>query len=155
MEHPQKQAGITVFYSYAPADKEWRDQLAIHLSQLRRDGLIAEWSDQQILPGSDRTQVIDQALHAAQIILLLISADFLASDICYQQDMQHALERHQRGEARVIPIIIRPCDWQFSPFAHLQSLPRNGQPITTWSNVDEAFTTIITGIRDVIEHFFV
>jgi TIR domain len=108
MEHQQKWAGITVFYSYASADKEWRDQLAIHLSQLRRDGLIAEWSDQQILPGSDRAQVIDQALHSAHIILLLISADFLASDTCYQQDMQYALEGHQRGEARMYDTHHRP-----------------------------------------------
>jgi tetratricopeptide (TPR) repeat protein len=151
MEHQQKQPGITVFYSYASADKEWRDQLAIHLSQLRRDGQIEEWSELQILPGSDRAQAIDQALHSAHLILLLISADFLASDICYHEDMQLALERHKRGEARVIPIIVRPCDWQSSLFAHLQYLPRDGQPITTWTHPDEAFVDIVAGIRQVVE----
>src|SRR5438270_10460752 len=105
----QKQTGITVFISYAQADQAVRDQLATHLSQLKRDGLIEEWSDQQILAGSDRAQSINLVLHSAHIILLLISAEFLASDACYQIEMQQALERHRRGEAHVIPIIVRPC----------------------------------------------
>src|SRR6266566_7385223 len=110
MNQQQRQRGIIVFFSYAQTDQAVRDQLATHLSQLKRDGLIEEWSDQQILAGSDRVQAIDQALHSAQIILLLISADFLASDACYQIEMQQALERHRAGVARVIPIIVRPCD---------------------------------------------
>src|SRR5689334_1262297 len=110
------QDGITVFISYAQTDQALRDQLTTHLSQLKRDGLIEAWSDQQILAGSDRTREINQALHSAHIILLLISADFLVSDAC-QIEMQRALERHQRGEAHVVPIIVRPCDWQYSPFA--------------------------------------
>src|SRR5438552_13861797 len=118
MKQQQKQTGITIFYSYASADRAWCDQLAVHLSQLKREGLIGEWSDQQILAGSDRAQEIGRVLHSAHIILLLISADFLASDVCYQTEMQQALERHRAGVARVIPII-RPCDWEYSPFAHL------------------------------------
>jgi hypothetical protein len=146
----QKQTGITVFFSYAQADQSACDQLVTHLSQLKRDGLIEEWSYQQILAGSDRTQEILQMLHSAQIVLLLISADFLASDACYHIEMQQALERHRRGEARVIPIIVRPCDWEHSPFAHLQCLPRNTKPITTWNNRDEAFVAIVQELRKVI-----
>src|SRR5947208_2527569 len=147
MTQQKRQGGIVVFFSYAQADQAVRDQLATHLSQLKRDGLIEEWSDQQILAGSDRAQQIDQALHSAHIILLLISADFLASDYCYDKEMKRALERHQRGEARVIPIILRPCDWHTSPFARLQSLPRDGKAITTWQNQDEAFLTIAQELR--------
>src|SRR5437762_3647663 len=130
MKQPKKHRGVTVFYSYASADKDLRDQLANHLMQLKRDELISEWHDQQILAGSDRAQTIDQAIHSAHLILLLISADFLASDTCYQIEMRQALEHHRRVEAHIVPILLRPCDWQSSPFAHLQCLPRNGQPIT-------------------------
>src|SRR3989442_945511 len=99
MKQQKQQGGITVFFSYAKADKTVRDQLAKHLSQLKRNGLIEEWSDQQIPPGADRAQATDQALRSAHIILLLISADFLASDDCYHIAMSQALERHRRGEA--------------------------------------------------------
>lgn len=146
----QKQTGITVFSSYAQADQAVRDQLAIHLSQLKRDELIKEWSDQQILAGSYRAQEINQAIRSAQIILLLISADFLASDSCYDVEMQQALERHKRGEACVIPLIVRPCDWESSPFAHLQWLPRNSKPVTSWHDQDEAFVAIVQDLRKVI-----
>src|SRR5579859_6187567 len=89
-------AALTLFYSYSHKDGALRDQLETHLSQLRREGLIVTWHDQQILAGSDRTQAIDQAIRSAQVILLLISADFLASDVQYHGEMQQALERHKR-----------------------------------------------------------
>jgi DNA polymerase III delta prime subunit len=142
-----KQTGITVFFSYAQADQAVHDQLAIHLSQLKQDGLIEE---RQILAGSNRTLEIDQALRRSHIILLLISANFLASDACYDVEMQQALERHRKGEVCVIPIIVHPCDWQHSPFAHLQCLPRNAKPISTWRNRNEAFVSIVQELRKVI-----
>jgi hypothetical protein len=150
MQQQKKQAGVSVFYSYAPDDKQWRDRLSVHFSQLRRDNLIREWHDQQILAGANRAQEIDQAIRSADIILLLISADFLASDALYLAEMQQALKRHDRGEARVVPIIVRPCDWQHSPFARLQYLPRNGRPIATWENKDEAFLTLVQELRQII-----
>ncbi len=150
MKQQQKQVGVTVFYSYASADGQWRDRLAAHLSQLKRDGLIQELHDQQILAGSDRVGAIDQAIRSAQIILLLISADFLASDAQYHGEMQQALECHERGETRVIPILVHPCAWQHSPFAHLQCLPHNAKPISTWDNSDEAFVTIAEELRRII-----
>ncbi len=150
MEHQQKQAGLRVFYSYEFSDRKWREKLAVHLSQLQREGLIEQWSDQQIFAGSVRSQAIDQAIRSADIILLLISADFLASDACYQDEMQHALERHQRGEARVVPLLVRPCDWQHSPFAHLQCLPRNTKPVTAWANQDQALVAIVQELRKII-----
>jgi DNA polymerase III delta prime subunit len=150
MKPSKDHKGIIVFYSYASADKELRDQLAKHLIQLKRDELISDWHDQQILAGSDRAQAIDQAIHSAHIILLLVSSDFLASETCYQVEMQQALAHHRRREACVIPLIARPCDWQHSPFEHLQCLPRNRKPITTWNNQDEAFATIAQELRHVI-----
>jgi hypothetical protein len=150
MKQQQKQPEITIFFSYAQPDQVLQERLAIHLSQLKRDGMIKEWSDQQIPVGSDRSQAIDQAMRSAHIVLLLISADFLASDACYHVEMQQALERHRRGETRVVPVIIRPCDWQHSPFAHLQCLPRNTKPATTWNNQDEAFVVIAHELRRII-----
>src|SRR5262249_53954544 len=127
-------APLSVFISYAHEDELLRQRLEAHLSLLRRQGWIADWHDRQILAGDEWAQAIDQHLEAASIILLLISPDFLASTYCYEIELQRALERHQRGEARVIPILLRPCDWQTSPFAHLQCLPRDGKAATTWEN---------------------
>lgn len=149
MKQPKKQAGITVFYSYTSADSIWRDQLAAHLSQFKRNGFIEDWSDERILAGSDRAQAIEQAIRFADIILLLISADFLASDAC-QIEMQRALERQQQGKAHVIPILVRACDWQSSSCANLQCLPRNGQPVATWNDPDEAFVDIVAGLQAVL-----
>jgi hypothetical protein len=150
MQRREKRADITVFYSYTDRDHDLCNKLDAHLSQLKRDELIKEWYAQQIPAGANRSQVIDQAIHTAQIVLLLISADFLASDSCYDGEMRQALERHRRGETRVIPIIIRPCDWQHSPFAQLQCLPRNEKPVTSWDNQDEAFVSIAQELRKSI-----
>ena len=152
MKQQQKQEGIPIFLSYVSIDDQWGHQLIINLSQLEREGLIKLWSESQILAGADRAQQINQAIHSAQIILLLISADFLASDICDLYEIKRALERHRRGEAHVIPIIVRPCDWQYSLFASLHSLPRDGQPISTWNDPDEAFFSIVKDLRWLITH---
>jgi eukaryotic-like serine/threonine-protein kinase len=143
---------LTLFYSYAREDEALRDALEKHLSLLHRQGLISSWSDRQIVPGTEWSQDIDAHLDTAEIILLLISPDFLASDYCYSVEMQRALERHAHGEAYVIPIILRPVDWQGAPFAFLQGLPRDMKPVTSWSDQDEAFLDIARGLRWTIEH---
>src|SRR6266571_9093794 len=142
---------VEVFYSYAHEDASWLNELEKHLSLLRRQGLLTAWHDRHILPGADWSQAIDEHLERASVILLLISADFLASDYCYGLEMQRALERHKANEARVIPILLRPVDWNKAPFAHLQALPTGAKPITTWSNRDAAFTDVTAGIRRMIE----
>jgi hypothetical protein len=88
---------------------------------------------------------------AAKIILLLVSSDFIASDYCYDIEMKRALEKHRAGEARVIPIILHPCDWERATFAKLQTLPKDAKPVTKWSNRDEAWTDVARGIRKVVE----
>src|SRR5260370_11457436 len=117
------------------------------MRMLRRQELISSWHDSHILPGSDWAQAIDEHLERASVILLLISADCLASDYCYGIEMQRAMERHQANEARVIPILLRPVDWNEAPFAHLQALPTAAKPITTWRNQDAAFTDVAGGLR--------
>jgi hypothetical protein len=146
-----KPAPAQIFYSYAHEDEALRDELEKHLSLLQRQGLIASWHDRDIQAGAEWKKEIDSHLDTASLILLLISPDFLASDYCYDQERQRAIERHQRREARVIPVILRPCDWQTAPFGNLQALPRNGQPITTWANRDTAFLEIEQSLRALIE----
>nr|WP_240966768.1 HEAT repeat domain-containing protein [Nodosilinea sp. P-1105] len=140
---------VSLYFSYAPADAPLQTQLAKHLTLLEHQGVITSWSSHQILPGEDRTQTIHQQLNTADIILLLISPDAIADDTCYHLEIQRAIERHQAGEARVIPILLRPVDWQGAPFSQLDVLPKNHEPVTTWPNPDKAFQEIAEGIRQV------
>lgn len=149
-EPDQKDGPISVFYSYAQEDKELREQLQKHLSILRRQEVITEWHDYKIEPGANQSQTINKHLEASSLILLLVSSDFLASDYCYSFEMDSALEKHAKGTARVIPIILRPVDWQDAPFAKLECLPRNAKAVTSWTNSDEAFLDVVKGIRAVI-----
>src|SRR5437762_7465019 len=114
---------ISVFLSYAHEDEPLLRQLETHLSLLKRQGLISTWYNRQIVPGTNWAKVIDEQLEQASIILLLVSPDFLTSDYCYQVEMKRALERHEAGQARVLPVALRPVDWRGAPFAYLQTLP--------------------------------
>jgi len=153
-EHKTKPAPpLSAFISYAHEDELLRQQLEIHLSLLRRQGLIAEWHDRKIIAGGEWASDIDEHLESAALILLLISPDFLASDYCYSIEMQRALERHKNDEVQVIPILLRPADWEGAPFMHLQCLPRDAKSITEWENRDAAFREVARGIRAAIEQF--
>jgi hypothetical protein len=141
----------SVFLSYAHEDEWLLKELMKHLSLLQRQGLISAWYDQQIVPGTDRIKAIEQQLEQAAIILLLVSIDFLASDYYYQIEMEHALKRHKAGEARVIPILVRPANWKETPLANLQVLPTDGKAISIWRNRDSAFVNVEKGIRHAIK----
>ena len=121
-------SGIKLFFSYSHQDESLRDELEKHLSSLKREGILQTWHDRDISAGSDWTRQINQHLEQADIILLLISPDFLASDYCYGIELKRAMERHQQGEAEVVPVILRPVDWQRAEFATLQALPQKAKP---------------------------
>jgi internalin A len=140
-----------VFFSYSHKDEGLRDELETHLKLLQRQGIISIWHDRKILPGTAWDGEIDGRLETAHIILLLISADFIASDYCWDQEVTRALARHNAGEAIVIPIMLRPCDWQDAPFAALQGLPANMTPVTAHSDRDAAWTNVAGGIRAAAE----
>ena len=144
---------ITVFYSYAHEDEKLRDELDKHLRVLERQGVIASWHDRKISVGKEWDKLIDERLETARIILLLVSPDFIASDYCYDNEMTQALERHDTGEARVIPVILRPCLWDAAPFAKLQAAPTDGNPVTKWPNKDAAFEDIARKIKAVAEEW--
>lgn len=147
---PENEA-IEVFFSYAREDKDLRDELAKHLKLLERQKVIKGWSDNDITAGGEWKSEIEKQLNSAQIILLLISADFLASDFCWSVELERAMQRHEARESRVIPIILREVDWHTAPFGKLQALPKNGEPVTNWANQDRAFTDIAKGIKKVVE----
>lgn len=150
VESPDAPGSIVVFYSYAPRDEALRDELEKHLGALKRLRLISDWHNRDIQIGTDWRREVDVHLDAANIILLLISSDYMDSDYCYSIEMQRALEKHKQGKARVIPIILRPVDLEGTPIASLRVLPSSGKPITSWSNQDAAFTDVSKGIRKVI-----
>lgn len=140
-----------VFFSYSHEDESYRDQLEKHLASLRHEGLIESWHDRRILAGSNIDSVIDEKINSADIILLLISSSFISSHYCYSVEMRRAMERQADRSAHVIPVILRPCDWQSAPFGKLLATPKDGKAITTWSNYDEAYTDVAKQIRQVIQ----
>jgi len=141
---------VEVFFSYAHEDRQTLERLEKHLAALIRQGEVSAWHDRMIGAGQEWAGQIDKHINSAKVILLLVSADFLGSDYCYDIEMLRAMERHAAGEARVIPVIVRPCDWQAAPFGKLQALPEGAKPISLWANRDEAFLSVVQGVRRVI-----
>jgi O-acetyl-ADP-ribose deacetylase (regulator of RNase III) len=139
--------GIEIFISYAHEDETLRQRLGKHLSSLRREGVITDWHDREIIAGSEWATEIDQHLDSARVILMLLSADFIDSEYCYGVEMTRALERHRVGDARVIPVLLRAVDWTHTPLGKLQALPKDAKPVTSWPDQDSAFLNITEGIR--------
>ena len=145
------QRTLRLAFSYSHKDEVLRDELESHLKQLQRQGLIETWHDRKIAPGDKWADVIDENFTKADVILPLVSADFLASDYCNEIEMRIALERDKAGEACVVPIIVRACDWHGAPFGKLQGLPKDAKPVTSWTNRDEAWSDVARGLRRVVE----
>lgn len=137
----------TIFFSYSHKDEALRDELEAHLSMLKHDGLISTWHDRRINPGDGVDDSISKNLELADIILLLVSSDFIGSWYCYSNEMKRAMERHAAGDARVIPIILRHCDWHSAPFGKLLAAPRDGKPVVSWPDRDEAMTDVAKQLR--------
>jgi hypothetical protein len=137
--------------SYAHRDERLREELDKHLSPLRRSAFIDSWHDRKIIPGADLDAEIDHQLASADLVLLLISPDFINSDYCYRKEMRVALRRHAKGLTRVIPIILRPVDWAGTPVGRLLAAPKDAKPVTTWHRRDDAFLDIAKSIRQAAE----
>jgi hypothetical protein len=140
----------TVFFSYSHKDEALRDELEVHLAMLIRQGLISTWHDRRISAGEVLDSAVDENLEAADIILCLASPEFIASEYCYSREMQRALERHENGEARVIPVILRHCEWDQTPLKGLRGTPRDNKPIMAWPDRDEAFNYVARDIRNAL-----
>jgi transcriptional regulator with XRE-family HTH domain len=144
---------IEIFFSYSHKDEAMRQELEIHLSNLKRQSIITGWHDGEIKAGDVWEEEISAHLNSANIILLLISPDFIHSNYCYEKEMMRAMERHKAEKARVVPIILRPTHWERSPFEKLQALPVGAKAITAWQNRDEAYVSVVKGIQKVVDEW--
>jgi hypothetical protein len=142
---------LSLFISYSHADERFKIELIKHIKPLERLGLIDQWHDRKLKAGEQIDTVISSQLNKADIIMLLISVDFVNSEYCYEIEMEEAIRRHESGTARVIPIILRSCMWTQAPFGKLLALPKDGRAVTSWPTEDEAFTNIAEGVRAVAE----
>ena len=142
---------MKVFISYSHNDGVALKRLHIHLAGLNREGSIHEWFDREILAGGNINAEVNEQLESSGLFLLLISPDFLASDYCMEREMERALERHRTGDARVVPIIIEPCDWESTPLRNLKALPHDGKPVSDWTNENNAYLNVVQELRRVLE----
>ncbi|WP_407467074.1 toll/interleukin-1 receptor domain-containing protein [Xanthomonas campestris] len=137
----------SVFFLIATQTRRLRDQLEKQLAMLKRQGIIETWHDRRIIAGQEIDKTIDEHINSDDIILLLVSPDFIASDYCYEKEMARALERHESGDATVIPVILRACDWHHAPFGKLMATPQDGKPVKKWADIDEAFLDVAQAVR--------
>ncbi|MFM9947966.1 MAG: TIR domain-containing protein [Saprospiraceae bacterium] len=147
---PNTAGAKKLFFSYSKYDREYLEQLFRHLSVLRRKGKIAAWDDHQILPGEEWDGVIKTQLVEADIILLLISSDFLATDYIWDVEIKTAMERHDQKSATVIPIVLRPCSWEDTPFGKLNGLPSKAKPVSSYGDRDQAWLEVVQGIERLL-----
>ena len=143
---------LSIFLSYAHEDEAMKTQLDKNLIMLKRSDKVSVWQDRQLMAGMEWDDTIKKELAAADIILLLVSVDFNNSQYIWDKELKVAMERHEKGEARVIPIILRTCDWTGMPYAKLQALPTGAKPINSFADKDEAYTDVAKGLRMVVDY---
>jgi len=141
---------IEIFFSYTHEDEALMDVVRLQLVVRERLGEIVKWHDRMIPAGNEWRTQIDNRIERAHVILLFMSPHFLASHYCYEIEGEIALRRYREGGARVIPVILRACDWAVTPFGELQALPRDGTPITQWPDRDQASLDVARGIMESI-----
>ena len=144
--------GASIFVSYAHEDEELKKELDKYLKVLKRSSKVRVWNDRQLIAGQEWDEAIMSELAKADIILLLISVDFNASDFIWDKELDAAMKRHEAGTAHVVPIILRKCEWSHLPYAKLQALPRNGRPVLDYPSQDDAFTEIAEGIEKLVDY---
>jgi hypothetical protein len=142
---------IDIFFSYAHEDERWMHAVRQQLVLFDRQKRINKWYDRMLIPGENWKDKIDHHIHNAGIVLLFVSPDFFDSNYCYEVELKQALKQHKEGKTVVIPIIVRPCPWENAPFAKLQALPTDGQPISKWNDQDEATLNVANGIMKLVE----
>lgn len=148
---PSKKKALKAFISYSHVDEALKNSLLAHLKPLERLGQIESWSDRSIKPGESIDEEIKKQLESADLILLLVSVDFINSKYCYEVELEKALERHAAKELRIVPVILRSCLWQLSPFGKLLALPKDAKAVKSWPDQDDALTNIASSIHYLIE----
>lgn len=143
---------LKLFISYSHEDEQMKHDLDKHLIMLKRSGKVEVWNDRQIIAGQEWDGAIKKEIQEADIILLLISADFNNSEYIWKEELSEAMSRHEQGKARVVPVILRKCEWKDMPYARLQALPKGARPVTDFPDKDDAFTDIASGIRTLVDN---
>lgn len=141
----------TAFVSYSRKDNEYLEEFKVHIAGLKRNKLIEDWTDQEITPGKEWKNALKEKLHAADIIFFLVSPDFIASDYIHDVEIKTALERYDKGEVIVVPIVIRPCDFESLQIKRFQALPKDIKPISKWDDKDEAWLNVVEGIKKLLQ----
>lgn len=144
---------MKVFISYSHQDEAHLKNIHTHLALLRREGKIDQWHDHKILAGDVIDDAVIKRLDESDIFLALVSPDFIASNYCYEKEMQFAMEKHSKGETRIIPVILEPCEWLSSPLKKFKAIPKDGKPVSEWTNKNTAYLDIISELRRVISDF--
>ena len=142
---------IEIFFSYAHKDEKLMHEVRRQLIVFERQGRILKWHDREIPPGVEWQNEIDERLRKARVFLLFMSPRFIESKYCYQVEGQEALRRHDSMEATVIAVVLRPCEWEDSPFGKLQALPRDAKPVSTWDDLDIASLDVAHGVMSVVD----
>ncbi len=150
---------VSLFFCYAPEDEPLRKELGKHLTLLQRQGYITSWSGSSIGAGASYRAEIAQRMAEAQVILLLVSADFLASDEVYDEELDRALARRNEG-AHVLGVLLRPADWGHGKLKRLDMVPKRVAegaskvvPVTEWPNRDAAFAAVAEAVREQLTNW--
>jgi hypothetical protein len=151
MNEPPRRA--SVFVSYSHRDDHFREELEIQLTILKNKGYLEWWSDKRLVPGDEWEEEILKQLRKADVILLLVSSYFLASPFCWGVELAEAIDRHDKGSARVVPIFVRVCPSEETPIEKLHGVPRKDRPISTWKDRHKAWATVATGIQKAVEEW--
>lgn len=150
-EEEKMNNSVKVFLSYCHADEEYKNKLDAHLAPLKRNNKIEAWNDRKLVAGSVFDAEIKKHLNEDDIIILLISSDFINSDYCYEIELQKALERMKNNDAKLLAVIIRPCLWQETPLKDIQVLPKDGVPISKYPNEDDGYLFVVKSIKEIID----
>ena len=145
----EKAMSIRVFISYSHRDQSVLERLRVHLSMLEREGDIEAWDDREIHAGDHIDETIADAHDTSVVFMPIVSPDFLASHYCYEKEMATALEKVDRGHMTIIPVIAEPCDWLASPLKKFKAVPKDGKPISEWTNANNAYLDIVQQLRRV------
>ncbi len=143
---------LKLFISYAHKDEAYLEELQIYLTMLKREGKIEVWTDEALLAGQAWDDKIKANLENADIIVMLVSQPFIASGYITDVEVKKAIERYNKGENVIIPIIIRPCEFSHLEISKFQALPKSAKPISTWDNQDEAWLDVSKQIRVLVEN---
>ncbi|MDY4350375.1 toll/interleukin-1 receptor domain-containing protein [Pectobacterium sp. CHL-2024] len=141
---------LKVFISYSHKDEPYKETLDEHLSLLKRKNIINTWNDRRLIAGQSWDKEISDNILDSDVIIFLVSSSFISSDYCFGVEMKKALELHNENKSVVVPLIIRPCDWQAAEFGCLQGLPKDANPISKWDNEDEGWLDAVNGIKSLI-----